>query len=122
MANLKELYKYVNYDFSTGCYVGEDYKTFEKKYINYLKSIAKEYGWQLCDISKGHYCFSTFIKNDEKYVYISIPDVRGRNNNFWNNILYRTAKSNKDYCGGQNNYTNIGNLKYAIYWLFSKER
>ena len=32
MAKLKDLEKYLNYEFSTGCYTGEDYKTFQTKY------------------------------------------------------------------------------------------
>lgn len=36
MAKLKELTKYLDYEFSSGCYTGEDYLTFQRKYINYL--------------------------------------------------------------------------------------
>ena len=46
MAKLAELKKYLNYEFSSGCYTGEDYKGFERKYINYLKSMCKENGWE----------------------------------------------------------------------------
>ena len=41
MANIKDLEKYVNYEFSSGCYTGDDYKSFQTKYINYLRSICK---------------------------------------------------------------------------------
>ena len=34
MAKLAELKKYLNHEFYTGCYNGEDYKTFQKKYMN----------------------------------------------------------------------------------------
>ena len=40
MATIKDLKKYVNYEFSSGCYTGDDYKSFQTKYINYLKSIC----------------------------------------------------------------------------------
>ena len=40
MANLAELKKYLNYEFSSGCYTGEDYKSFQTKYINYLKQVC----------------------------------------------------------------------------------
>lgn len=33
---LNELKSYLDYEFSSGCYTGQDYKTFERKYINYL--------------------------------------------------------------------------------------
>ena len=117
MANLNELYRYVDYQFSTGVETGAGYKSFERKYINYLKSIAKEYGWNVVNVGKNHYEFSLFFENNGKFVYVSISDVRYFKNEFWNRILYRTAKSEKDYTGGRNCYTNIGNLKYAIYGL-----
>lgn len=120
MANIKELAKYRNYEFSSGGYTGEDYKSFERKYINYLKSIAKEYGWELVKANKNHYCFSAFLKHKYKYVYLSISDVR-YSNDWFNKILFRTATSDTDYTGGSNQYTNLTNLKYAIYGCFNKE-
>ena len=76
MAKLNDLKKYINYEFSSGCYTGEDYKAFQTKYINYLKSMCKDNHWQLVNIGKNHYCFSAFIKSSHnKYVYISISDV-----------------------------------------------
>ena len=41
MAKMAELKKYLNYEFSSGCYTGDDYKTFQTKYINYLKAMCK---------------------------------------------------------------------------------
>lgn len=32
MANIKDLKKYVGYEFSSGCYTGDDYKSFQTKY------------------------------------------------------------------------------------------
>lgn len=40
MATINELKKYLNYEFSSGPYTGEDYKKFQTKYINYLRSIS----------------------------------------------------------------------------------
>lgn len=77
MAKLAELKKYLDYEFSTGCYTGEDYKSFQAKYINYLKAMCKENHWQLVNVSRNHYCFSAFIQSSQnKFVYISISDVR----------------------------------------------
>ena len=33
MVNINTLKQYINYEFSTGCYTGNDYKTFQTKYI-----------------------------------------------------------------------------------------
>lgn len=52
MATLKNLHNYLDHKFSSGCYTGEDYKTFETKYINYLKSICSKNNWRLVNIVK----------------------------------------------------------------------
>ena len=41
MANINTLKQYINYEFSSGCYIGNNYKTFQTKYINFLKTICK---------------------------------------------------------------------------------
>ena len=62
MATINALKKYLNYEFSSGCYTGDDYKSFQTKYINYLKSICKANHWSLVNVERNHYCFSAFIK------------------------------------------------------------
>ena len=112
MANIKDLKKYVGYEFSSGCYTGDDYKSFQTKYINFLKTICKNNHWQLVNIGRNHYCFSAFIKSAEnKCVYISISDVRYFSDEWYNHILIRTAKNETDYCGGFNNYTTLKDLE-----------
>lgn len=77
MANIKDLKKYVGYEFSSGCYTGDDYKSFQTKYINYLRTMCQNNHWQLVNVGRNHYCFSAFIKSAEnKCVYVSISDVR----------------------------------------------
>ena len=116
MSNINTLKQYINYEFSTGCYTGNDYKTFQTKYINYLKTICKENNWSLIKVNKNHYCFSAFIKGgtENKYVYISISDVRYFNNDWYNHILVRTAKNEVDYKGGFNHYTTLDKLECKI--------
>lgn len=116
MANITQLKQYLNYEFSTGCYTGNDYKTFQTKYINFLKSICTNNNWSLIKVNKNHYCFSAFIKGgtENKYVYISISDVRYFNNDWYNHILIRSAKNEVDYKGGFNHYTTLYNLESDI--------
>lgn len=115
MAKLNDLKKYIDYEFSSGCYTGEDYKSFQTKYINYLKAMCKENHWELVNVSKNHYCFSAFIKSSEnKCVYLSISDVRYFANEWYSHILVRTAKNEVDYRGGFNNYTTLENLGYTV--------
>ena len=116
MAKIKDLEKYINYEFSTGCYTGDDYKSFQTKYINYLKSICNANHWRLVNVCKNHYCFSAFIKGgtENKCIYLSISDVRYFSNEWYDHILIRTAKNEQDYYGGFNNYTTLEYLECKI--------
>ena len=113
MANIKGLEKYINYESSSGCYTGDDYKSFQTKYINYLKSICNANHWRLVNVGKNHYCFSAFIKGgtENKCIYLSISDVRYFSNEWYNHILIRTAENETDYRGGFNNYTTLSDLE-----------
>ena len=112
MATIKDLEKYIDYEFSSGCYTGDDYKSFQTKYINFLRSICKQNHWQLVNDGRNHYCFSSFIKSAEnKCVYVSISDVRFFTNEWYNNILIRTAKNEQDYHGGFNHRTTLKELE-----------
>lgn len=112
MATINDLEKYIDYEFSSGCYTGDDYKSFQTKYINFLRSICKQNHWQLVNIGRNHYCFSAFIKSAEnKCVYISISDVRFFTKEWYSNILIRTAKNEQDYHGGFNHRTTLRELE-----------
>ena len=112
MAQIKDLEKYIDYEFSSGCYTGDDYKSFQTKYINFLRSICKQNHWQLVNVGRNHYCFSAVIKSAEnKCVYVSISDVRFFSNEWYSNILIRTAKNEQDYHGGFNHRTTLKELE-----------
>ena len=121
MDKLSELRKYLDYEFSTGVYTGEDYKKFQNKYINYLRSICKERGCEVVNVGRGHYYFSLFIKENDNYIYLAIHDVRYNPNSWYNNILVRHAKHEKDYTGGCNRYTSLVKLPLMLTNMF-KER
>ena len=111
---MKTLLPYLNYEFSTGGIPGEDYKKFERKYIKYLNKVAKENNWEVVRVLKNHYDFSAFLKRNDKFVYFSISDVRCFVNDWYYNILIRTAKNENDSLGGQNFYTTLDNLPTAL--------
>lgn len=112
MATIKDLEKYIDYEFSSGCYMGDDYKSFQTKYINFLRSICKQNHWQLVNVGRNHYCFSAFIKSAEnKCVYVSISDIRFFANEWYSNILIRKAKNEQDYYGGFNHRTTLKELE-----------
>ena len=120
MATFNELAKYLNYEFSSGPYTGEDYKKFQTKYINYLRSICKKNEWQLVNIGRNHYCFTAFVKNSEnKYIYLSISDVRFNQNAWYYKVLIRRAEHEKDYTGGRNIYVPLPALAIEINYLLA---
>lgn len=86
-------------------------RQLDRKVKSYLKSIlpeAKIFGF------KNGFCrTSGFVEMNDKFVYISIPDIRF-NRNWQNDILIRTAKNDRDYTGGRNNYTTIEKLSTDI--------
>ncbi len=119
MATLNDLKSYIGYEFSSGPYTGQDYKTFQTKYINYLRSLCKSNGWELVNVGRNHYCFSCFIKNSEsKYVYLSVSDVRGYKPEWYTHVLIRRADSDRDYHGHCNNYSELPDLAKNIERLF----
>ncbi len=115
MATINKLREYLTHEFSSGYYVGEDYKTFQTTYVNYLKSICYNNCWRLVNVGKNHYCFSAFIMSAKnKCVYISISDVRYFQNDWYNHILVRTAKNEQDYRGGFNHFTTLDKLELKV--------
>lgn len=115
MANLNELRKYLTHTFSTGGMTGKDYKTFQTKYINYLRSLCKLHGWELVNVGRNHYCFAAFIRNEQsKYIYLSISDVRYFNNEWYYHILICTAKHERDYHGGMNHFACLTTLSESV--------
>jgi len=102
-----------NWEFSSGGITGEDFKIFAREFKTFIKKNLPEEA-EIVNFSRGHYFLSGFIKKNGKFVYFSIPDVRFFKNEWVNNILIRVAKSDKDYIGGNNNYTNLENFKEAV--------
>ena len=91
----------------------------ERAYKRYLTALCKESNWQLTAFHKNHYEFSCFIRFRDRVVFLSIPDVRYRKNEWHSHILVRFAESEKDFRGGQNHYTDIPHLKQDIERLFA---
>lgn len=97
-----------------GSVTSDDYKSFQRKYKNFIKKVCEENNMELVKFNPNHYEFSAFVKKDDKFVYISISDVRYFKNAWYNRILVRTAKSEKDYTGGFNNYTSLPLLETTL--------
>ena len=115
---MKRLKQYLNYTFSSSGTTREDYKSFQRKFKNYIKKILPE-EYALHSFSPNHYCCTGVIKdNQNRFIYFSIPDVRFFPNEWYNDILIRTMASEKDWTGGRNNYTNLENFAKNIQKLY----
>lgn len=109
---------FVNHTFSSGGYAGDDFKSFNTKFKNVITKMLPE-GYEIVTWVRGHYYCSAMIKtSDEKYVYISIPDVRYAVNEWFAKILYRTAANKDDWTGGPNHYTNLFTFTEDIQSLY----
>jgi len=70
-----------------------------------IKQMLKGTGWELKTGWKGNwFTTSGFLYNQEldKWIYISISDIRYWQDDWFYNMLIRTAKNDKDYTGGTN--------------------
>lgn len=107
--------KWFQHHFSTGCGTGEDYLQFERDCRSDLKKMAKENGLELHTFNKNHYCFSAVLTNGEKFVYVSISDVRYF---AWSkSVLIRSMDHAKDWTGGPNHqckWSDVGSAAAEI--------
>ena len=94
--------EWMEHEFSSGCYAGEDYKKFQRQMRADLKKQAVAAGMHICWFSGNHYCFTAGLQSDVsgKFAYVSVPDVRYWKNEWFTHVLYRTMAHEKDYTGG----------------------
>lgn len=107
--------KWLNHQFSTGVYTGEDYLKFQRDARTDLKKQANATGFDLHQFNKNHYNFSAVLRHREtgKFVYVSISDVRFFNNQWFDHVLIRTMAHDKDWTGGMNNYCQWDEIGHA---------
>lgn len=114
-STLKPFY---NYEFSSGPYIGADFKSFDLKYKNAIKKLLPE-GYSIHKWNRNHYESSCVIKDNEgRFIYLSYPDVRFFPHEWINNILIRTMKHEKDWTGGCNYRAHLFGLTESIQRLY----
>lgn len=114
----RTLKPFVDYHFSSGGYIGDDFKSFNTKFRNVIKK-ALPVGYEIHYWNRGHYHCSGVIKDDcGRYIYFSIADVRYFENEWINDILIRTMSHDKDWTGGSNCRTDIINFGKDIQKLW----
>lgn len=116
----KNLQKWVNHVFSTGCGTGEDYLKFQRAMKADLKNQVAAKGLDLLSFNGNHYCFSAVVINpvNEKLAYVAISDVRiGK----WvDHTLYRTMQNKNDWTGGINRYCSWDKIGESVAVMLRK--
>ena len=99
-----------------GCYVSKEYKNFQNAFNRTAKDIAANINAELASTSKGHYDGSMFFKRGGNFVYVHYGNSTNRTTIDFDgrNICVRTAKSDRDFVGGLNNFVTLKQLAHAI--------
>ena len=109
---------FVDYRFSSGGYIGDDFKSFNTKYRNVIKKLLPN-GYEIHSWNRGHYYCSAVIKDTEnRFIYMSIGDVRYFAEEWVDEILIRTMEHDKDWHGGTNHRTDLFNFTKDIQKLY----
>lgn len=98
-----------------GGFRSDEYKGFERAFKRILTTIAKDLGAKLVWFTPMHYDESAMFERDGKYVYLlHSNNLTNRSMPVLHHILIRTAKHEKDYTGGSNNYSDWAYLTNEI--------
>jgi hypothetical protein len=93
----------------SGSDLGQDFKDFFRKEKARITKALKEMNCTNIEMNYGFYYFSGFFTSASgQPYYFSCSDVRHFG---YSQLLYRTVKNYNDYCGGQNCYVYVDNLK-----------
>ena len=85
-----------------------------------FKALAKKLGAEV-SFSPMYFEWSAFFKKDGKFIYVHVGDVRYNICGHWyDNVLYRTAESEKDFTGGYNNFCPYEDLEKELSALFER--
>lgn len=101
----KGIKKWLGFTFESSSSETREFRSFVRDFKKALKNDTEK-DFDLVNFSKGHFECSGFLRSKEngRMVYFSISDVRSFPDDWFNNVLIRTAKNERDYTGGSNNY------------------
>lgn len=119
----KPLRKYLDHQWTSGGVAGPDYRAFQASYGRWLKKLLKGYK---VEIHPNHYEFSAVVTRKgedgapDRYVYLSISDVRFWHNGWVYDILVRQMQHPRDWCGCRNHTAQIDTIKEWVDSLMDK--
>lgn len=95
--------KWTNVYFESSSSTTLQFASFARDFKKHIKQILEGVGMELVSFNRGHFYICGFAKKDDKYIYFSTDDVRG-SDGWLTSVLVRTAKHDRDYTGGSNNF------------------
>ncbi len=98
--------------------IAPDFNSYANNLKKKMKEHIKDTEIEIVSFEKNYYYVSGFLKKNNEFVYFSTWDYRS--NSKRDDILIRTAKNEKDFSGGRNNYTTINDFRKNIENLFQK--
>lgn len=118
-----------------GARVSKEFHSFQVGFMNTMRKIADSLGGELVNHSYGHYDMSGFIKRGDRYVYFHYDNCCGRGGRthivLKEKSIYdygalcpmycRTAANEKDYRGGNNNWTSLESCEELFDKLLNTE-
>lgn len=109
--------KLLEHGFESSSGVTPEWKAFTFVMRGELLKELNAVGAKDFKLSRGHFYVSGFFRIDDQWYYFSISDVRYFPER---RILIRTAKYNKDYTGGRNEYIKIESGMFRNYFVNKK--
>lgn len=107
-----------------GSRVSKEFHSFQIAFFNAMKKIAQSLGAEMVKHSYGHYDMDGFIKRGQNCVYFSYSNGIGEggrthvvlkgSGSWYSPLLLRTAKDERDFHGGRNNYESVENCEAMI--------
>ncbi len=92
--------KFNNLNFEQSGYNSSEFLAFARSFKSQLKKELQKAGAELDKFNTGHFYLSGFFTKNGKFYYFS-----------WHNgdssMMYRTAKDNKDFTGGSNQWVKL---------------
>ena len=119
----KELQPWWDHEFSSGGTTGPDYKEFQAAYGRWLRKALKGYR---VTVLGNHYEFSAVVTkkgeggSPDRFVYLSISDVRFFPREWAQHVLVRTMAHEKDWTGGPNTYCGVNGIPERVGELMAR--
>ena len=120
----EKIRKYIGFQFNNGQITNSrDYVKFERLCKEILREETRRIGAKVVGFETDSYFWSAIVEKDEKFVLVTIPNVRAVTNGWVNEVKMRLVKNKNDYSGSfpYRNNANIFELGRGLERMFNGE-